>query len=252
MTRIKALIAGCIGTLACVASAHAADPAGSWRPPPAPDYEAPVPRYKELLSGWYLRGDIGYRLNTVGSIAGPAPVTSQQYEKAVGGTFGFGYKYQWFRVDLTIDRGTPSKISGTTSSVSNQPQYSAKVGSLSAMANVYLDLGVWSGFTPYLGAGVGATQLKSVSLTDTSQPQGFIAADGSTADQPGKALNFSWALMGGVAYQVAPNWMIDIGYRYLSLGNVSSIDGAGTTNNAPVFKNLTAQEARIGVRFLFD
>ena len=58
--------------------------------------------------------------------------------------------------------------------------------------------------------------------------------------------------MAGVAYQVTPNWLIDVGYRHLELGDVPSSDGAGTRTNAAVFKSQSANEARIGVRFLFD
>ena len=144
----------------------------------------------------------------------------------------------------SADYGVPSIITGTTA-VGAQPQYSAKVNSLSAMANLYADLGTWYGVTPYVGGGIGVSQLKSVDYVDTSMP-------GALPTEPGKALNFSWALMAGVAYQVTPSWMIDVGYRYLQLGDLPGIDGAGTTNNAAVFKNLSAHEARIGFRFLLD
>lgn len=243
MTRVRAFITGCIGALAFTVSAHAADPAGSWRRlPPEPEYERPP--YRELLSGWYLRGDIGYRWNSVGTLAPAAAISSTDYSNAISGTFGFGYKYQWFRAEMTVDRGVPSRVTATTGAGA-QPQYSAKIGSLSGMANLYGDLGTWWGMTPYVGGGIGWTQLKSTNYVDIASP----LIDGT---QPGKALNFTWAVMAGVAYQVAPNWMIDIGYRYLNMGDVPGIDGAGTTNNAAVFKNLTAQEARVGVRFLFD
>jgi opacity protein-like surface antigen len=243
MSKVKALITGCIGALAFAACAHAADPPGSWRrPPPDPDYDRP--QYKELASGWYLRGDLGYRWNSVGSVAASRTVTSQDWGNAVSGTLGFGYKYQWFRAELSADYGVPSRITGTTA-VGAQPQYSAKVNSLSAMANLYADLGTWYGVTPYVGGGIGVSQLKSVNYVDTSVPTGIVA-------EPGKAINFSWALMTGVAYQVTSSWMIDVGYRYLSLGDVPGIDGAGTTNNAAVFKNLSAHEARVGFRFLLD
>ena len=242
MTAVKAVIAGGIAALAFAATAHAADPAGTW-PPPA-QYEPPAPRYKELVSGWYLRGDIGYRLNSVGSVDSSTPVTSQSYENALSGTLGFGYKYRWFRADLTLDRGVPAGFKGTTAAALSQPQYTSKVNSLSAMANLYFDLGTWFGFTPYIGGGAGATKLESASSNDSSLPP-------PSPEISGKSLNFSWAVMAGVAYQVTPSWMIDVGYRYLTLGDVAMIGSTGA-NNPAVLKNVTAQEARIGVRFLFD
>ena len=58
--------------------------------------------------------------------------------------------------------------------------------------------------------------------------------------------------MVGVAYQIAPNWMVDVGFRHLDLGDVPSSDGAGSRTNAVVFKGQTVNEVRLGVRFLFD
>jgi opacity protein-like surface antigen len=245
MTGLKAIVAGCIGALGFAAAAHAADP--SWRRPPPleRDYEPPAPRYRELLSGWYVRGDLGYRWNHVGSVASPTAVTKTKYDNAIEGTFGFGYKYQWLRADLTVDRGVPSKISATTASGAAQPQYTAKVGSTTYLANAYLDMGTWFAFTPYVGAGAGVVQLKSQNYVDTGTAATVAVSDG-------QALNFAWAAMAGVAFQTAPNWMIDVGFRHLSLGNVAAIDSPGIANNAAVFKNLTAQEVRIGIRFLFD
>ena len=128
-----------------------------------------------------------------------------------------------------------------------QPQYTAKITAQTVLVNGYVDFGTWGGFTPYVGGGVGVARLKSVNYVDTTDAP---SANGVTGQ--GTHQNFAWAAMAGVAYQVAPNWLIDVGYRYLDLGNVPSSDGAGTQTNAVVFKSLHANEARIGVRYLFD
>ncbi len=244
MTRVTALIAGCLGALAFVAGAQAADPGRSW-PLPEVRYEKPEqPQYKELLSGWYLRGDLGYRFNKVGGFEGSSPVTSHDYRNAMAVTFGFGYKYQWFRADVTLDRGLRTNYGGTTSTGGVlQPQYSAKIDALSLLANAYIDFGTWGGFTPYVGGGIGGTRLKSTRFHDTGDPAGALA--------PGEVKNFSWALMGGVAFQVLPNWMIDVGFRHLDMGDVPSTLNTGLVPPAN-FKKLTADEVRIGIRFLFD
>jgi opacity protein-like surface antigen len=56
----------------------------------------------------------------------------------------------------------------------------------------------------------------------------------------------------GVAYQVTPNWLIDVGYRHLEMGDVPGANGAGTRTTAAVFKSQSVNEARIGFRYLFD
>jgi len=245
MTRVRALTVGIFGAFAFVASAHAADPAGSWRRPPM-ESDQPSP-YRYLMSGWYLRGDVGYRWNSGGPSSGN--VTTEKYTTSFDGSAGFGYKYQWFRADLVYDRSSPTRVSATTTISTNQPQLTAKISSQTVLANAYVDFGTWGGFTPYVGAGVGIARLKSVDYVDTANsPSNNVT--GVTG--PGSQQNFAWAAMAGVAYQVAPSWVLDVGYRYLSMGDAPGANGAGITTNAVVFKNQTVNEARIGIRYLFE
>jgi opacity protein-like surface antigen len=197
MTGVRAIVIGCMGAFAFVASAHAASPRSWRRPAPEPEYERPDPRYRELMSGWYLRCDIGYRWYGGGPSA--APITDEKFSGAVAGTLGFGLKYHWFRADLTYDRGTATNASATTSVAATQPQYTAKISSQSVLTNAYIDFGTWAGFTPYVGAGVGMSWLKSVNYLDT-----MVAPPPNGAIEAGKSRNFSWAAMAGVAYKVAP------------------------------------------------
>jgi opacity protein-like surface antigen len=246
MNGIRAIIIGCLGAFAFVASAHAADPPRSWRRlPPEPEYERPEPqRYKELLSGWYLRGDVDARWYSGGPSA--ATITSEKYTSGVAGTVGFGFKYQWFRADLTYDRGSPTRVSATTSAAAAQPQYGAHITPQSLLANAYIDFGTWAGFTPYVGGGVGISRLRSVNFSDTNPP-----VPPSTVAAQGTSQNFAWAAMAGVAFQVTPNWIVDAGFRYLHLGDVPS-GSAGATSSSLVFKDLSVREARIGIRYLLD
>jgi opacity protein-like surface antigen len=54
--------------------------------------------------------------------------------------------------------------------------------------------------------------------------------------------------MGGVAIDLTPHLKLDIGYRYLSLGNYSATDSSGN----PITKRLSAQEIRTGFRYVID
>ena len=148
---------------------------------------------------------------------------------------------------MTYDRGTPTRVSITTSLPLNQPQMGAKIRPETVLANAYFDLGSWWGLTPYVGAGAGVARLTTSNFTDS--------AFSPLIDwQRGKIHNFAWAAMGGVAYQISSRWMIDVGYRYISLGDAVSTDMTVSTNGAltPYFKNITAHETRIGFRFLLD
>ena len=237
MSRVRALIVGFMGAFAFVATAHAADPPGSWS-----DYAKPTPQF--LLSGWYLRADFGYRWNNGGP--SNSSVTSERYTNSYDGTAGFGYKYQWFRADVTYDRSGPTRVNAFTIAATEQPQITAKIRSETVLANGYVDFGTWGGFTPYVGGGIGVARLKTKNYVDTTDPSPTGVAGQGTSQ------NVAWAAMAGVAYQTAPNLMVDLGFRHLDLGDASSNNGAGTRTNAIVLRNQTVNEARIGLRYLFD
>jgi opacity protein-like surface antigen len=240
MIQGRALITGTIAALVSCAAAHAADPPRSW-----PAYERPAPRYVEMVSGWYVRGDFGYRFNEMQSVEGGRPVTSFNYPDSLGVTAGGGYKYQWFRFDATVDYAPRVTARATTTTAASQPQYTTKVDALSLLANFYIDMGTWYGFTPYVGAGAGVTYLRSRDYQDTQ-----ILVNQTTA---GGRTNFSWAAMAGVSYQIDARWLVDVGYRYLSMGDLPT--STGSANNPldhTTWKRLSAQEIRIGLRFLLD
>src|SRR5690349_17869195 len=133
MSRVRALIVGSMGAFAFAAAAHAADPPGPWRAPPLePGYEKPTPPL--LMSGWYLRADFGYRWNNGGP--SDSTVTGERYTNTSVGTVGFGYKYQWFRADVTYDRSGPTRVSAFTAAATEQPQLTAKIRSETVLANV--------------------------------------------------------------------------------------------------------------------
>jgi opacity protein-like surface antigen len=240
MIQGRALIIGTVAALVGSAAAHAADPPRSW-----PVYERPAPRYVEMASGWYVRGDFGYRFNEMQSVEGGQPVTSFNYPDSLGVTAGGGYKYQWFRFDATVDYAPRVTARAATTAATAQPQYTTKIDALSLLANFYIDMGTWYGFTPYVGAGVGVTYLRSRDYEDTAiAPIAGAPSSGRT--------NFSWAAMGGVSYQIDARWLVDVGYRYLSMGDLPTSAGTNNPLDHTTWKRLSAQEIRIGLRFLLD
>jgi opacity protein-like surface antigen len=238
MTRIGTLAAAALTGLAVAAAAHAADVPGLW----PPDQDKP-PQYREYRSGWYLRGDVGYRFNRMGHVDSADAVTSFKYDNAVSAGGGFGFKDRWFRMDLTVDYSAPAKFSGTTQSGAAQPQYTTSIDAATGLINGYIDLGTWAGLTPYAGAGIGVSYLRAHEFRNTALPAGELVSL-----QP--KWNLAWAAMGGISFRVTPQWEIDVGYRYLNLGTAAS--GPQSVGGQAHFRQLTAQEVRVGFRFLMD
>ena len=75
-----------------------------------------------------------------------------------------------------------------------------------------------------------------------------------SAGGTGQSVNFTWAAMAGVAVKVAPNWIVDVGFRHLDMGSVRTniVLPAATIPDVAKFDRLTSQEIRVGLRLLFD
>ncbi len=108
------------------------------------------------------------------------------------------------------------------------------------LANGYLDLGIWDGFTPYIGAGAGVTWARtkqSVNFTTGNNiPCNATCAIGGNIfadfDRSGSNVNyrFAWAVMAGVAIAMTDHAQLDVGYRFLDLGPITGISSATGTS----------------------
>jgi opacity protein-like surface antigen len=118
------------------------------------------------------------------------------------------------------------------------------------MANGYVDLATVAGLTPYLGAGLGVTQLRwsDVSLRTSCVPGAAGCSGAAPLNQSfdGKSSwRFTYALMAGVSYDMTERLKLDVGYRYSQIAdggifNSSDIDGLDD--------GLARHEIRAGLR----
>jgi len=220
-------------TLALSASAGAAD---------MPDIiQQPAVGLQELGSTWYLRGDIAYRANGLSDADwNGAPISGA----GLGTTFamggGVGFKSGWLRFDATADYAWPAGFQGTVPGAAN---LAGNIDSLVVLANVYADLGTWHALTPYVGAGLGAALVRTSGFTNIfPQPAEGISA--------GQQWNMAWALMAGVGYNITPCVLVDLGYRYLHLGDAPT--GVDPFGIAVAAHGISANEVRLGVRYTME
>jgi len=141
------------GLAAVVSAAYAADMPRS-RPIDLPPPTYVRPPTTSMFTGWYLRGDLGYRWGKVSgsqAASGFASPGSESLGQSFAGGLGIGLKTDWLRTDATIDFGSPMKYEATTVTANDT---TAKVSAITALFNGYLDLGTWYNATPYIGAAV--------------------------------------------------------------------------------------------------
>lgn len=254
-------------------------------PPPPPPYES-VGLKGSIGGGWYLRGDVGvghvkikkYEQTDVRSAGGAFFGESENHSVFAGA--GVGYRFNnWFRVDGTFEYRGGSSIgvndrltysynnsNGRVDAVQTNT-YKGNLSSLVALFNAYVDLGTWNCLTPYIGAGIGYASNSLSGLTDqgiVQNTQFYNAFPGASAvgvsptlgtASKGDKSGVAWALMAGLGYEVNKNLTLEIGYRYLNLGEAQSgrIQNAFLAQNyAPLkAKEIDSHDIKIGMRWNF-
>jgi opacity protein-like surface antigen len=238
-------------------------------PPPPPIYIPPPPI--EEFSGWYLRGDIGFSNQSVGSLfnanyGGYDSVQNVNKSFDAAPLFGIGVGYyfnNWLRFDVTGEyRGNANFHGldiGHLGAASSPDRYTASKSELTFLFNGYVDIGTWNNLTPFVGAGVGMSRNTISNFGDVSicTIPGCTTSDASAATA--SKWNFAWALYAGLGYKVTKNVTIEFSYRYIDLGDAETgtligYDGTlcSCSPNPMQFKHLTSNDFRLGVRFNLD
>jgi opacity protein-like surface antigen len=219
-------------------TAQAADVPG---PPPYVPV-TPVAPVSWLSSGWYLRGDLAYHFGTMGNAESAPPFANPSDNRignAVAAGIGAGIKTSWARTDFTLDYISAMKYTG---SVAAPDDTSAKIQATTLLFNGYFDLGTWYRLTPYVGGGIGTAYARVTDYQSTGAPP-------FTGNVNHNQWTLAWAGMAGVGWQVAPNLLLDIGYRYINIGDVKTGSDAF---GAMTFRNVAGHEVRVGLRWSFD
>jgi opacity protein-like surface antigen len=319
---MKLVTKAALASLALAAPAQAADLFGTAAPASFPESEAPttveIGSNWYLRGDLGVSFDDGPTVSLSPIGAPPLGAPGQPIPVAIGpnahttdfdGTLGFGYRFSdYLRLDATWDYRTGPGANRSATVVCPYdlyPEYDAitllplgylynthdtcdgvmtvKQHTNTFLANAYVDLGNWRGFTPYLGGGLGVSVTSmsggvnyyqtsngypyAADLTATAggYPLLWVDAYGRTlAPQP--AISFArqnwnrtidstttglaWALMAGFSYQLTPSVAIDVGYRYLNAGSTKTLLNAQT--GTTLKQSNVSQQIRVGVRYLIQ
>lgn len=260
----KLLATGSAIAMAMTASASAAD-LSEPRIIETPVYEAPE-SLPMATSGWYIRGDLGYSWNKysravyITNGTGGTSVLNGKLKSSFAVGAGAGYQINNnFRVDATVDYNFNADFTGSTVGTCNfggglVPCTStdvAKFSALTVLANAYVDLGTYSGFTPYVGAGIGGARIHWGDLSNTECSTAAPGTCNPTVVHTGsKEWRFAYALMAGVSYMATKNIAFDVGYRYKHIEGgrmFAYANGAGPGYD----EGITSHEVRAGIRYKF-
>ena len=277
MGSLKLIVAATLITGLGVPLARAADMGMPLDPVPAQ-----AEQMVELGTGWYLRGDVAFTKDMLPKISSdlnliPDAPSRNSWALGIGG----GYKFNnWFRADATFDYLGPRKANGIGGAITCPDKYtgvaptailnfqtcgvgeSVRVHRFATLANGYLDLGSWSGISPYVGAGIGMSHSVTSGSVNYYNPAG--TAYTRTLTNPNtlvtttykydvstrsKQYQLAWALMGGVTVDVAAHTQLDLGYRYINLGMSK---GLVASTGVTFSRSMTEHQFRAGIRYMID
>ncbi|MBA2127078.1 porin family protein [Hyphomicrobium methylovorum] len=223
---------------------------------------APMPA---ASAGWYVRVDGGYNWYTnpdIDVLGFTTHGNKMDGTWTVGGGIG-RYFGRGFRGDITVDylfdNGTETTLCNCEGTFG---QAKFDFSSTVLLANLYYDFNRGGRFVPYIGAGIGfAHNRASAGIVDTECGCDYDIAKGSSNSFAAAAMaGVSWKLRGGetryiggmkdepVAVSSGNALYLDVGYRFLYLGDVSGglIEYASTEAHV---RDVTAHQLRIGLRY---
>ena len=238
--------------------------AADYTPTPVIDFE---PEYEFDFGGnLYLRGYVGFSNqevddlnNALFSTAERVDILGKEFES--GGVIGaaVGYRFnQWFRADVSAEYRMRTSFDGLDRADTTYDgavnwdqtnQYRANKSEVLLLANAFVDLGNYHGLPPYVGAGVGASYTTISNFTDTNVPTNGVAFADDNSEW-----NLAWALHAGLGYEVNDRLTLELGYRYLHIGDASSGDiktftGVNNVNNPLEFEDITSHDFHVGMRW---
>ena len=148
------------------------------------------------------------------------------------------YEYM-LRNDAVFVRGWPNFVENFRKFYPDTSKFSA----LLLLANAYVDLGTWHGFTPYVGAGIGGANVKWSELRNS--------IGGIVTTHPGATnWRFAVALMAGTSYCLTNNLSLDVGYRFTRIEG-GKMFGYANFGGPGFDKGLNIHEGRAGLRYQF-
>lgn len=119
-------------------------------------------------------------------------------------------------------------------------EFDTKIKIQALMLNSYYDFKNKSQFTPYVGLGMGVSQIKYENTVN------FLYSPTSYKDD-----SFTWSANIGIAYNITNNVALDASYRYVDIGEIK-IDQSNRSNEKLTGKaDLSSQDYSLGIRYNF-
>lgn len=169
-------------------------------------------------------------LNSVDDSAVDDAMFDFEYEWFYSGAIG--YRYKFFRIEAEY---THRNDFSNFIDLGGGFGYGGELQSKSYMANLYLDFMPNYVVSPYIMGGLGMSDLELIYKATGLN-------DGTSSDT-----GFTWSLGAGLTVRINKCLNLDLGYRYLDMGEVPLIVNGIDTGDI----DINAHETYMGLRYTF-
>ena len=194
----------------------------------------------ESVNGWYLTvgagavwpGNMNYWANQAPLRATSQPRGTLELNGGFSVDGGIGYDFGAIRTELTYGYSAPSVDSVVAHDLSRSFSAGGKINKNDIMLSAYWDVLPFSRFTPYIGGGIGYTNLSTPSFNVGNYYTG----------SNNKGL-FGWQAKAGISYALAYNW---------DVYGEATFSGTGNPHFESVnFSSYKDIGAKLGFRYRF-
>ena len=260
-----------LASVAMLTASGAANAADLLMDPPIETPEV----YTKPAGGWYLRGDISYETHSMDEIYysvhdnGNKRFTKHELDDSFSIRGGLGYQInENFRVDTTLGYKFHSNFDGMTTGICPSladptvfidcsTNDTSSISSYTLMANGYIDLGNFGGFTPYVGAGIGGAYLTWDKLNNSFDCSSGDIACNTDIHGGNSEWRFAYALHAGISYDISHALKVDFGYSYEHISGGAMFDWLpGAVTSADLFNGPQGHDTgfsdhvfRAGIRY---
>ncbi|MFJ4158000.1 outer membrane protein [Pseudomonas sp. NPDC089752] len=172
-------------------------------------------------------------------------VSGDDRHQEITGSFAVGYRFgNGWRLEGELSLPQKNKFtSGSSAFPTSLNEH--QIESRRVMFNIYRDQKLTQALSIYASAGLGLAQLESAGW------QGNESRQYGTATQT----NLAWSLGAGLAYEVTERMTLDLGYRYVDMGNTESgwnnFQNVRGLQDEKMRANLVSSELHLGMRWAF-
>lgn len=198
--------------------------------------------------GFYVGGDVGYNWTPDTDYQFTTGTHKTQFDRGDAWSLHAGYSYgNGFRVE-----GEYAERESDVTSFNSYPG-AGQLKTEAFAVNGFYDFATNSGFTPFVGLGVGMARVKAKGIHHTANPDcctGYVTGD----DEVG----FAQAML-GVSYAFTQNFSLVADYRFiwgfstptLNYLTACNTDGSGCSSGGDTNQALRQQVLSIGLRYTF-